>query len=344
MTIGEEIASKLGDLGIAAAARTLDPWPSMTPETGEVIVASIGGALRPVAHASTWVVRAAAPPSVGPAEWRWGNEAYPIGEKPRIPYGEIAANLAKVIVSWQSHADDVGMLEVALGVASGVPEPRGGLRVSPSSSEALIGVERGNMRWPHFAYVREREGGIEIVQPGPSDDVVLVVKTRADLRAAISTLGPRAPLLEAFSEKYVAEKTALERHAARLVEQLATLPKRGRNFYVYKAEVESFTAKDAPAALIDATSGAFRVASMQTTAAEIAKQTMSACPIREGYRYRVKQAFRGLDVGDVITLVKDEDIRPNDTRLLTFDKTTLSEVENAYVLDSLGEWLEWIDE
>jgi hypothetical protein len=321
----------------------------MTPDTGDVVMASIAGALRPVALADTWKVRAAAPPSVLEAdrecEWRWGNEAYPIGEAPRIPYREIATSLAKVIASWASRAEEVGLLDVVLGIASGVPEPRGGLRVSPSGGEASIGVERGNMRWPPFAYVREMPDGIEIVQPGPMDHVRLVVKTRADLRAAISTLGPRAPLLEAFSEKFVAEKTALERHAAKLCVELASLTnKRGRDFRLYKAQVESFGPKDAPFAIIEATSGAYRVTSTSTTAEEIASQSLRACPLCEGYRYRVKQAFLGLDVGDVITLRKDEDIRPNDTRLLTFDKTSLSETEDKYILDRIGDWLDWIDE
>jgi len=341
--IGQEIAAKLAELGVPAAGRALDPWPSMTPDTGDVVMATIAGALRPVALGDAWKVRAMAPPSIGPSEWRWESDAYPIGEKPRIPYREIAAALAKVIASWESRADGVGLLDVVLGISSGVLEP-GGLRVSPSGGEASIGVERGHRHWPIFAYVRELPSGIEIVQPGPSDDVRLVVRTRPELRAAISTLGPRARLLEAFSEKFVAERTALERHATKLCERIATLDKRGRDFSVHEPVVDSFGPKDVPYALITATSGAYRVASMNVTAEEIAEQSLRACPIREGYRYRVKQAFRALDIGDVITLVKDEDIRPNDTRLLTFDKTTLSEVENGYVLERLGEFLEWIDE
>jgi hypothetical protein len=296
--------------------------------------------------------------------------------------GESVDGLLDLARTWSREPEAIGLLDVVCTLLDTLPAVDGGWRALVIDGEAWIGVERGRLRWPApLRLVARRE--IEIVHTPPAPDVERCwsVRTRADLERDRLVIEGRATALMAWCERFVEEKRALEKFAARVCVELAKthLPPAGQ-WSVWTPSIIS--TRERPSAWIQWDGGLSHITTddaghgvvdgatypddttMTALADAIAARAHAQFVLRPGELYRLKQPLRGYLAGDVLRFLDTVDIRPNDTPYHRFEAADpalgrgpdyvdgnrryrglgLSEVdaEDAKVTSALGAWFEHV--
>jgi hypothetical protein len=378
--VASEIAQALAGKGLQASVRSLPPWPSATPNPGEAIVVDIAGEPRPIALVEWAKVTAYGPPSM--SEGRWAAESR--RRSPWVmPVPEIVSGLHELAKKWSRDPEALGVLELVFTLLDGLPPIEGGYRAQLIEREAWIGVERGGLRWPAFARIDLRRG-IELIHapPPPAQASRWSPRTRADLRRDREAIATSFGALDAWCQRFVAEKRALDRFAGLACVELARahLPPWGA-WTIAAPAVSMFSTRDRPAAFVQWDGGMTRIATddaghltvdgatfrddtpMTTLAETIAAKARTSFTFQPGQVYRLRRPLEGLLAGDLLRFRRSGETHdcagfyefeavdprlPRGSRLVDgatgFRGLALyeSDAAHALVLQSPGDWFELV--
>jgi hypothetical protein len=308
-----ELARALTDRGLAAAVRSLPPWPSATSNVGDAITVELAGRPRPLALVEWWKVTAVGPPSLSEARWA-------IQERESVPWQDIVATLVDLAARWAEKPEALGLLDVVFALFEALPATDGGWRAHVLDREVWLGVQRDRLRWPAPLRIDVRRG-MDIMHdpPGPGRRRTWSIVTRDDFERDRAEIVACVAAHHAWCERFVAEKRALEKFADRVCVELGKthLPPAG-HWHVDAPSVFAFSTRDRPVAWICWDGGRTHITTdedgrgvvdgvtypddtpMAALADVIAGKARTCFDLRIGELYRLKQARGGLLAGDVL--------------------------------------------